>query len=133
MAEAKSADPTRPAGNPRVVPLGAARPQPGRAEPERAGVSWGVFGIAIALLVFATAALIVQTHRVGALSGEVAGLEAQLTAANGQLAIYHTQLGLIRTSVSAVVDQVAKLSALVESDPLAPPADAAAPVSPDAR
>src|SRR4030095_5256381 len=119
MAEAKAADPTRPEGSPRVVPLGAARPQPGRAEPERGGVSWGVFGIAVTLLVFATAALIIQNHRIGALSGQVAGLEAQLTAANAQLATYHTQLGLIRTSVSAMVGQVANLRALVECDPSA--------------
>ncbi len=134
MAEAKSADPTRPAeGSPRVVPLGAARPQPGRAEPERGGVSWGVFGIVVALLVFATAALIVQNHRIGALTGQVEGLEAQLTAANTQLATYHTQLGLIRTSVSAVVDQVANLSALVESDPSAASAPAAPVDSPAER
>ena len=134
MAEAKPADPTRPAeGSPRVVPLGAARPQPGSAKLERDGVSWGVFGIAVALLVFASAALIVQTHRVGTLSGQVAGLEAQLTAANAQLATYHTQLGLIRTSVSAVVDQMANLSALVESDPLAAAAPAAPVDSPAER
>src|SRR5262245_35591172 len=126
MAEAKSADPTRPAeGSPRVVPLGAPRPQPPRAEPERNGVSWSAFGIAIALLVFAAVALIVQTHRVGALSGQVDTLEAQLSVANAQLATYHVRLDLIRTSVSAVVDQVANLSALVESDPLAAPTEAA--------
>jgi hypothetical protein len=133
MGEAKPADPTRPAEGSRVVPLEAVRPQPGGAEPGRDGVSWSAFAIAVVLLVFATGALIVQTRRVGSLSGQVAGLEARLTAANTQLANYHTQLGLIRTSVSAVVDQVANLSALVESDPLAPPADRAAPESPDAR
>src|SRR5262245_30138786 len=134
MAEAKSADTTRPAeGSSRGVPLGGPRPQPPRAEVERDGVSWRAFGIAIALLVVAAAALIVQTHRVGALSGQVATLEAQLSAANAQLATYHARLDLIRTSVSAVVDQVANLSALVESDPLAAPADPAPPTdSPDA-
>ena len=138
MAEAKSADPTRPAeGGSRVVPLGAPRPQPPRAEPERNGVSWRAFGIVMALLVLAAVALIVQTHRVGSLSGEVATLEAQLSAANVQLATYHARLDLIRTSVSAVVDQVANLSALVESDPLAAPAEPAPPADsadvPDAR
>ena len=135
MAEAKSADPTRPAdGSPRVVPLGAPRPQGSRPEPDRDWVSWNAFGIALALLVFAAAALIVQTHRVGALSDQVATLETQLGAANAQLATYHTHLGLIRNSVSAVADQVANLSALVATDPLAKPADpAAVPDSPDAR
>jgi hypothetical protein len=136
MAEAKSADPTRPGdAAARVVPLGAPRPQAPRVEPVRDGVSWSAFGIAVALIVFAAVALIVQTQRVGALSAQVAGLETQLGTAQAQLATYHARLGLIRTSVAAVSDQVANLSALVESDPVAPPAEPAdaAPIdSPDA-
>ena len=142
MAELKPVEPTRAAeGSPRVVPLDAARPQPGPAEPARDGVSWRAFGIAVALLVFATAALIVQTQRVanqaeqiGALSGQVEGLEVQLSGANAQLTIYHSQLGRIRTSVSAVVDQVANLNELVQANPFAPPAaPTAAAESPAAR
>ncbi len=127
MAEAKP-DPTRPAeGSPRVVPLGAARSQPGRTAPERDGVSWGAFAIAVALLVFATAALIVQTQRVanqaeqiGALSGQVEGLGVQLSAANTQLATYDRQLGLIRANVSSLVEEVATLAELVQANPFAP-------------
>ena len=136
MADAKPADPARPGeGNPRVVPLGA-RTQPGRPGPARDGVSWGVFGIVTALLVFAIAALLVQTQHVSnqaaqisALSGQVEGLEAQLSAANAQLAGYDRQIGLIRANVASVVDQVTALSQLVKSGPLPPP-PAAAPAPP---
>jgi hypothetical protein len=135
MAEVKSADPTRTAeGGSRVVPFGAPRREPARAESERNGVSWSAFGIAVALIAFAAAALIVQTHRVGTLTDRASRLEAQLDAANAQLATYHAQLGLIRTSVAAVADQVANLSTLVEADPGATPANPAEPNdSPDAR
>jgi len=127
MAEVKPADPNRPAeGSARVVPLGAARAQPGRAEPD--GVSWTAFRITVVLLVFAAAALIVQTQRVanrneriGVLSGQVAGLESQLRTANAQLATYHAQLARIRSTVSTVADQVATLAELV-ADPFAEPA-----------
>ena len=136
MADAKPADSTRPAeGSPRVVPLGT-RTQPGRPEPARDGVSWNMFWIVAALLVFALAALLVQTQRVsnqaaeiGALSGQVEGLEAQLSAANAQLAGYDRQLGLIRAHVSAMVDQVTALSSLVAAPPAIPPA-LAAPIPP---
>ena len=136
MAEPKS-DSNRPAeGTPRVVPLGAARPQAPRSEPD--GVSWTAFGIAVALLVFAGAALLVESQRVanrneqiGVLSGQVAGLETQLRAADAELATYHAQLARIRRSVSAVADEVANLSQLVQVDPFAkppvPPAPAEAP------
>ena len=136
MADAKPADPARPGeGNPRVVPLGA-RTQPGRRDPARDGVSWGVFGIVAALLVFAIAALLVQTQHVSnqaaqisALSGQVEGLEAQLSGANARLAGYDRQLGLIRANVATVVDQVSALAQLVEKNPspvapVAPPANA---------
>src|SRR5215470_3905899 len=121
MAEAKPADPTRPAeGSPRVVPLGARPQPPGRPAPDD-GVSWNTFGIAVVLLVLAVAALLVQTQRIAnrneqidALNGQVASLEGQLASANTQLATYHTQLGLIRSSVSAVIDQVNNLNALVQ-------------------
>ncbi len=116
MAEAKPADPTRPAeGSARVVPL-AARPQPGHAE--RDGVSWNAFWIAAALLVFACGALIVQTQRVSSLSEQVEGLEVQLSAANAQLESYDRQLSLIRSTVASVVDQVTNLSELVQTKPL---------------
>jgi hypothetical protein len=129
MAESKP-DSNRPSdANPRVVPLGSPRPQPGRSEREGDVVSWNTFAIAVALLVFAAAALIVQTQRVanrneqiGALTGQVQGLEAQLTAANAQLATYHLQLGRIRSSVSAVVDEVSNLNALVQVNPFSEPA-----------
>src|SRR5262245_3041333 len=112
MAEAKPADPTRPAeGSPRVVPLGARSPS-GRPATDADGVSWNSFGIAVVLLVLAVGALLVQTQRVAnrneqidGLNGQVASLESRLSAANTQLATYHTQLGLIRSSVSAVIDQ----------------------------
>jgi hypothetical protein len=134
MAEAKPADPSRPAeGSPRVVPLGArsgARPAPD-------GVSWNTFGVAMVLLVLAVAGLLVQTQRVAnrgeqiaALNEQVAGLENRLASANTQLATYHTQLGLIRSSVSAVIDQVTNLNALVQENPFAPPASIAAPDAP---
>ena len=137
MAEAKPADPSRPAdGNPRVVPLGTRSPG-GRPAPDADGVSWNTFGIAIVLLVLAVAALLVQTQRVAnrneqidVLNGQVASLESQLTSANTQLATYHTQLGLIRSSVSAVIDQVTNLNALVQENPFAPPAALAAPDAP---
>ena len=124
MADAKPADPARAGeGSPRIVPLGA-RTQPGRRDPDRDGVSWGVFGIVAALLVFAIAALLVQTQHVSnqaaqisALSGEVEGLEARLSAANARLAGYDRQLGLIRAHVGSVVDQVTALSELVEATP----------------
>jgi hypothetical protein len=136
MADAKPADPARVGeGSPRVVPLGA-RTQPGRLDPGRDGVSWGVFGIVAALLVFAIAALLVQTQHVSnqaaqisELTGQVQGLEAQLSGANARLAGYDRQLGLIRANVSSVVDQVTALSQLVEASPF-PPAPAAAPAPP---
>jgi hypothetical protein len=136
MADAKPADPPRAGeGSPRVVPLGA-RPQRGRTAPDRDGVSWGVFGIVAALLVFALAALLVQTQHVSnqaaqisALSGQVQGLEAQLSAANARVAGYDRQLGMIRANVSTVVDQVSALAQLVETNPSpvapAPPTPAA--------
>jgi hypothetical protein len=138
MAEAKPADPNRPSdAGARVVPLGAQKPNPGRAEPARDGVSWNAFAIAVALLVFAAAALVVQTQRVsnqaeriGALSGQVEDLTSQLSTANAQLATYHARLGLIRSSVAAVADQVANLSDLVRADPLTePPPAIAAPTA----
>jgi hypothetical protein len=136
MADAKPADPARAGeGSPRVVPLGA-RPQPGRRDPAHDGVSWNLFGIVAALLVFAIAALLVQTQRVSnqaaeisALSGQVEGLDAQLSAANARLAGYDRQLGLIRANVSSVVDQVTALSALVSANPV-PSAPPAAPAPP---
>ena len=140
MADAKPADPARAGeGSPRVVPLGA-RLRPGRSGPDRDGVSWGVFGIVAALLVFALAALLVQTQHVSnqaaqisALSGQVEGLEALLSAANARVASYDRQLGLIRANVSTVVDQVTALSKLVEASPFpAPPVAAPAP-PPDAE
>jgi hypothetical protein len=136
MADAKPADPARVGdASPRIVPLGA-RTRLGRPDPGQDGVSWGVFGIVAALLVFAIAALLVQTQHVSnqaaqisALNGQVEGLEAQLSGANARLAGYDRQLGLIRANVSSVVDQVAALSKLVESNPL-PAAPAAAPAPP---
>jgi hypothetical protein len=136
MAEAKPADPAR------VVPLGTARPQSTRnAAPD--GVSFRAFGIAVALLVLAVAGLLVQTQRVSgqaaqitALSGQIDGLEAQLSAATAQLAGYDRQMGLIRANVSSVVDQVATLNALVQTDPAAPAppgAPAASSPAPDAH
>jgi hypothetical protein len=124
MADAKPADPAHVGeGAPRVVPLGA-RPQSGRRDPGHDGVSWGVFGIVAALLVFAIAALLVQTQHVSdqaaqisALNGQVEGLEAQLSGANAKLAGYDRQLGLIRANVASVVDQVTALSGLVEAKP----------------
>ena len=139
MADAKPADPARPGeGSPRVVPLGA-RTQPGRRDPARDGVSWGVFGIVAALLVFAIAALLVQTQHVsnqaaeiGALSDQVEGLDAQLSAANARLAGYDRQLGLIRANVSSLVDQVTALSELVQPSPVPPPPVAAPAPPPNA-
>jgi hypothetical protein len=138
MADAKPADSARPAeGSPRVVPLGT-RTLPGR-EPARDGVSWNMFWVVAALLVFALAALLVQTQRVSnqaaeisALSGQVDGLEAQLSAANARLAGYDRQLGLIRAHVSTMVDQVTALSALVAAPPAIPPALAAPAPPPNA-
>jgi len=136
MADARPADPARAGeASPRVVPLGA-RPQPGRSAPDRDGVSWNVFGIVAALLVFVLAALLVQTQhasnqaaQINALSGQVEGLEAQLSAANARVAGYDRQLGLIRANVATVVDQVSALAQLVEKNPspvapVAPPANA---------
>jgi hypothetical protein len=128
MAEAKPADPTRASdGNPRVVPLGTARPQAGRGHRARDGVSWGAFGIAVALLVFVTVGLLVQTQRatsqaarIGVLNSQVSGLEADLAAAHAQLAGYDRQLALIRAGVSSLVDQAATLNALVQANPVSP-------------
>ena len=136
MAEAKPADASRPVdGSPRVVPLGAR--SPGRPTPDADGVSWNTFGIAMVLLVLAVAGLLVQTQRVSnrgeqiaALNEQVSSLEDRLASANTQLATYHTQLGLIRSSVSAVIDQVTNLNALVQENPFAPPASLAAPNAP---
>ena len=138
MADAKPADPARAGeASPRVVPLGA-RPQTRRPEPDHGGVSWGVFGIVAALLVFAIAALLVQTQHVSnqaeqisALSSEVEGLEGQLSAANARLAGYDRQLGLIRANVGTVVDQVTALAKLVETSPIAPAPPAAPAPPPD--
>jgi tetrahydromethanopterin S-methyltransferase subunit B len=98
---------------------------PAQHDPDRRGVSWGVFWISVALLVLAVAAVIVQTQRVQnqaeqieALNGRVQGLEVQLSAANTQLATYDMQFDLVRTSVDSLFDQLTKLQALVNSNPL---------------
>ncbi len=135
MAEAKPVDPTRAAeSSPKLVPLpddrktsaSASRPQPGRQEPERSGVSWNAFGLALALLLFAIAGLIVQTQRVsnqaeqiGLLNGQVEGLQTQLSAANTQLATYDMQLTLVRATVADVSQQMANLTELVSANPFA--------------
>jgi len=135
MAEAKPVDPARAAeSSPKLVALpedrkasaSASRPQPGRQEPERTGVSWNAFGLAVALLLFATAGLIAQTQRVsnqaeqiGLLNGQVEGLQVQLSAANTQLATYDMQLTLVRATVAEVSQQMADLSDLVNTNPFA--------------
>ena len=74
MADSKPSDPVRVAeGNPRVVPLGAAKPQANRGDAE-SGVSQRAFAIVLALLVFASAALIVQTQRVSNKAERIAAL-----------------------------------------------------------
>jgi hypothetical protein len=135
MAEAKPVDPTRPAeSSPKLVALpedrttaaAASRPQPGRHDPERHGVSWSAFGLAVALLLLAIIGLVVQTQRVsdqaeqiGLLNGQVEGLQLQLSAANTQLATYDMQLTLVRTTVAAMYEQMTNLNELVSTNPFA--------------
>lgn len=95
--------------------------QAGEAKGRGAGF-WLLVAIAIAM----TAGLLVQTQRAGELEGTVDALEGELFTTQTALEAYETRFEEVRDSVGGLQAQLEALNALVNADPLAEAAPAAA-------